>query len=328
MYKAVIKGMGMYVPEKVLTNHDLEKMVETNDEWITTRTGIKERRIAAEDQATSDLATMAARQAIEKAELTPQDIDMVIVATITPDHVFPATAALVQNKLGIPQAGTVDIEAACSGFLYALSMANAYVVSGMYRNVLVIGAETLSRITDWTDRTTCILFGDGAGAAVVGRADETESSGFIGFSLGGDGSYADLLWIPAGGSKNPASHETVDQRLHYMKMNGNATFKVAVRTMTEALESILKEHRIEPSEVKLIVPHQANLRIISAIAERLGVGEDRVMVNLQKYGNTSSATIPMALYEAIEEGRVKRGDLVAMVAFGGGFTWGAALLRL
>ncbi|URA10241.1 beta-ketoacyl-ACP synthase III [Thermospira aquatica] len=328
MYKAVIKGMGMYVPEKVLTNHDLEKMVETNDEWITTRTGIKERRIAADDQATSDLAVIAARQAIEKAGLTPQDIDMVIVATITPDYVFPATAALVQDKLGIPHTGTVDIEAACSGFIYALSMANAYVVSGMYKNVLVIGAETLSRIVDWQDRTTCILFGDGAGAAVIGQGDAKESSGFIGFSLGGDGSYADLLALPAGGSKNPASHETVDQRLHYMKMNGNATFKVAVRTMTEALESILKEHNIDPSEVKLIVPHQANLRIISAIAERLSVGEDRVMVNLQKYGNTSSATIPMALYEAIEEGRVKKGDLVAMVAFGGGFTWGAALLRL
>ncbi|QJR22642.1 3-oxoacyl-[acyl-carrier-protein] synthase, KASIII [Brevinematales bacterium NS] len=328
MYKAIIKGMGMYVPEKVLTNHDLEKMVETNDEWITTRTGIKERRIAAPNESTSDLATRAARQAMEKAGVKPEDIDMVIVATITPDYIFPATAALVQNALGLPHAGTVDIEAACSGFIYALSMANAYVVSGMYKNVLVIGAETLSRITDWTDRTTCILFGDGAGAAVVSRTEATDTSGFIGFSLGGDGSYADLLWVPAGGSKNPASHETVDNRLHYMKMNGNATFKVAVRTMAEALESILKEHHIDPAEVKLIVPHQANLRIISAIAERLGIGEERVMVNLQKYGNTSSATIPMALYEAIEEGRVKKGDLVAMVAFGGGFTWGAGLLRL
>ncbi|MCX7883352.1 MAG: ketoacyl-ACP synthase III [Brevinematales bacterium] len=328
MYKAVISGMGMYVPEKVLTNHDLEKMVETNDEWITTRTGIKERRIASPEQATSDLAANAARQAMAKAGVKPEEIDMVIVATITPDYIFPATAALVQHKLGIPHAGTVDIEAACSGFLYALSMASAYVSSGMYKNVLVIGAETLSRIVDWTDRTTCILFGDGAGAAVVSRTEMTESSGFIGFSLGGDGSYADLLWIPAGGSKQPASHETISNRLHYMKMNGNATFKVAVRTMAEALESILKDHHIDSHEVKLIVPHQANLRIISAIAERLGVGEERVMVNLQKYGNTSSATIPMALCEAIEEGRVKKGDLVAMVAFGGGFTWGAALLRL
>lgn len=328
MYKAIIRGLGMYVPEKVLTNHDLEKMVETNDEWITTRTGIKERRIAADDQATSDLATHAARVAMEKAGVRPEDIDMVIVATITPDHVFPATAALVQNKLGLPHAATVDIQAACSGFLYALSMANAYVASGMYKNILVIGAETLSRITDWTDRTTCILFGDGAGAVVVGRADDSDTSGFIGFSLGGDGSYADVLWLPAGGSKTPASHQTVEEHLHYIKMNGNATFKVAVRTMAEALESILNDHQIFASEVKLIVPHQANLRIISAIAERLNVPEDKVMVNLQKYGNTSSATIPIALYEAVEEGRVKKGDLVAMVAFGGGFTWGAALLRL
>ncbi|MFN3660908.1 MAG: beta-ketoacyl-ACP synthase III, partial [Brevinematales bacterium] len=298
MYKAIIKGMGMYVPEKVLTNHDLEKMVETNDEWITTRTGIKERRIAASDESTSTLATRAARQAMEKASVKPEDIEMVIVATITPDYIFPATAALVQNALGLPAAGTVDIEAACSGFIYALSMANAYVVSGMYKNVLVIGAETLSRITDWTDRTTCILFGDGAGATIVSRTDATDTSGFIGFSLGGDGSYADLLWVPGGGSKNPASQETVENRLHYMKMNGNATFKVAVRTMSEALESILKEHHIDSSEVKLVVPHQANLRIISAIAERLGINEERIMVNLQKYGNTSSATIPIALYEA------------------------------
>jgi 3-oxoacyl-[acyl-carrier-protein] synthase-3 len=328
MYKACIKGMGMYVPEKVLTNHDLEKMVETNDEWITTRTGIKERRIAAPEESTSVLATKAAQVALQKAGVKPEEVDMVIVATITPDYVFPATAALVQNQLGLPHAATVDIEAACSGFIYALSMANAYVVSGMYKNVLVIGAETLSRITDWTDRTTCILFGDGAGAAVVSRTEENDVSGFIGFQLGGDGSYADLLWLPAGGSKIPASHDSVDQRLHFMKMNGNATFKVAVRTMTEALESIMQTHHVSAEEVKLIVPHQANLRIISAIAERLGVGEDRVMVNLQKYGNTSSATIPMALYEAIEEGRVKKGDLLALVAFGGGFTWGAALLRL
>jgi len=328
MYTSVIKGMGMYVPSKVLTNHDLEKMVETNDEWITTRTGIKERRIAAPEETTSDLATAAARQAMEKAGLRPEEIDMVIVATITPDFVFPATAALVQHKLGLPHAATVDIEAACSGFIYALSMAHAYVASGMYKNILVIGAETLSRITDWTDRTTCILFGDGAGAAVVGRGEDGSDSGFIGFQLGGDGSYADLLWVPAGGSRHPASQETVANRLHYMKMNGNATFKVAVRTMTEALESILRDHHISADAVKLIVPHQANLRIISAIAERLGVGEERVMVNLHKYGNTSSATIPMALYEAIEEGRVKKGDLVAMVAFGGGFTWGASLLKL
>lgn len=323
--KAKISGIGKYVPEKVLTNFDLEKMVETNDEWITQRTGIKQRHIAAPEETSSTMGAQAALKAIEKAGIDKNDIDMIVFNTITPDMVFPATACLLQDILKIEKTATLDIEAACSGFLYGMSIANAYVASGMYKNILVVSGETLSRITDWEDRGTCILFGDGAGAAVVSASDD--DSGFIGFKLGGEGQYADLLYLPAGGSKLPASHETVDQRLHYMKMNGNATFKIAVRTMGDLMADLLEEHGYKPSDLRWLVPHQANVRIISSVGERLGIAPERVYVNIQNYGNTSAATIPIALSDMEEAGQLKKGDLVGLVAFGGGMTWGAALLK-
>ncbi len=323
--KAKITGIGRYVPEKILTNHDLEKMVETNDEWITQRTGIKQRHIAAPDETSSIMGAKAAAQAIEMAGIDKNDIGMILFNTITPDMVFPATAALVQDILQIEKTGTVDIEAACSGFLYGLGLANGLVISGMYKHVLVVSGETLSRITDWEDRTTCVLFGDGAGAAVVSASDD--ESGLIGFKLGGEGQYKDLLYIPAGGSLRPASHETVDGRLHYMKMNGNATFKIAVRTMGDLMAELLEEHGYKPDDLRWLIPHQANTRIISSVGERLGISPEKVFVNIAKYGNTSAATIPIALREIHESGQIKKGDLIGMVAFGGGMTWGAALMR-
>lgn len=320
-----IIGTGKYVPSKVLTNHDLEKMVDTNDEWIRTRTGIVERRIADDSQATSDLAVEAAKIAISNAGLKAEDIDMLICATITPDMVFPATAYLIAEKLGIKRAG-LDINAACSGFVYGSSVAYSYLRAGIFKNILVIGAETLSRITDWQDRSTCVLFGDGAGA-VVYTIDDSKSD-ILAIELGGDGGCADLLYMPAGGSKMPASEETVRNRLHFIKMNGRETFKMAVRMMTESVEKVIVKAGWSKEDIKLVIPHQANIRIIDSIAEYLGVNrEDKVFVNLDKYGNTSAASIPIALAEAVEQGKIQRGDKVVLVAFGGGFSWGAVALN-
>lgn len=320
-----IAGTGMYVPSKVITNHDLERMVDTNDEWIRTRTGIVERRIAEPDVATSDLGVKAAEIAIKNAALTPEDIDAVICATITPDMVFPATAYLISEKLGIKRPG-FDLNAACSGFVYGSVVAYSFLKSGVFKNILVIGAETLSRITDWQDRNTCVLFGDGAGAAVY-TIDNSESE-ILATELGGDGGCADLLYMPAGGSRMPASEETVKNRLHFIKMNGRETFKMAVRMMTESVEKVIQKARIRKDDVKLVIPHQANIRIIDAIAEYLGVKrEEKVFTNLDKYGNTSAASIPIALAEAVSQGRINRGDIVIFVAFGGGFSWGAIALR-
>jgi 3-oxoacyl-[acyl-carrier-protein] synthase III len=327
LFKAEITGWGRYVPKKILSNHDLEKLVDTNDEWITSRTGIKERHIAAPEETTSSMGAEAARIAIEKSGVSKNDIDMIIFASVTPDMMFPASACLLQDKLKIPNAGTVDIAAACSGFVYGLSMANAYILSGMYKNVLVIGAETLSRITDWSDRNTCVLFGDGAGAVVVSRAKENSASELIGFKLRGDGAYKDLLYLEAGGSFKPASHETVTAGQHYIKMAGNSVFKIAVRTMADELEELLAEHHISKEEIKLLIPHQANQRIIAGVADRLGFPMEKVFINLNKYGNTSAATIPIALAEAVDEGKVVKGDLIAFVVFGGGLTSGACILR-
>ena len=324
MRAAYIAGIGHYAPEKILTNHDLEKMVETNDEWITTRTGIKERRIAAESQATSDLAIEAAKKAIAMAGIDADDIDCIIVASITPDYIFPATACLVQEALGCSHAGTFDIEAACSGFIYGLSIANGYVTSGMYDTVLVIAAETLSRITDWEDRQTCVLFGDAAGAAIVRVTEESSLSKLLSFTLGGSGQYKDLLMLPAGGSRNPASAETVQNREHYMKMTGNKVFPVAIKNMSNSARRALEKAGKHSDDVKLFIPHQANMRIIQGVAKQLDITEDRVMVNIDRYGNTSAATIPVALSEAVEQSRIQRGDLVILVAFGGGFTWAAS----
>lgn len=320
-----IIGSGMYVPPKVLTNFDLEKMVDTSDEWIRTRTGIVERRIAESDVATSDLAVEASKIAIQNAGLKPEDIDLVICATITPDMVFPATAYLISEKLGIKKPG-FDINAACSGFVYASSIAGSFLKSGVFKNILVVGAETLSRITDWQDRNTCVLFGDGAGA-VVYTIDDSESD-FLAIELGGDGGCADLLYMPAGGSKMPATEETVKNRLHFIKMNGRETFKMAVRMMTESVEKVILKSGLNKEDIKLVIPHQANIRIIDAIAEYLGVKrEEKVFVNLDKYGNTSAASIPIAFAEAVSQGRIQRGDNIIFVAFGGGFSWGAIALR-
>ena len=318
-------GTGSYVPEKVLTNEDLEKMVDTSDEWITTRTGIKTRRIAAEDEATSDMAYKAACKALDDAGLGPKDIDLIIVATITPDMFFPSTACWVQEKLKAENATAFDLSAACSGYIFSYAIASGFLSSGTYKNALVIGAEKLTSILDWEDRGTCVIFGDGAGAAVL-----TISSGdsqLLAYDLGSNGAYGDLLYIPGGGSKNPATEETVKNRMHYIKMNGNAVFKIAVNKMKETVINSMKKANIKPDDISLLIPHQANLRIIDALRRALKLPEERVFVNIDKYGNTSAASIAIAFDEAIKEGQIKRGDIVGFAAFGGGLTWGSAILK-
>lgn len=319
-----IIGTGKYVPERILTNKELEAMVETNDEWIVTRTGIKERRLAAVEEATSDLALHASREAIAAAGLTAEDIDLIIVATITPDMFFPSTACLLQDKLGAKKAAAFDLSAACSGFIYGLATGSSMIASGLYKNVLVVGAETLSRFTDYTDRNTCILFGDGAGAVVLGEVEE--GRGFQSFELGADGSGGELLKVHGGGSRVPASEESIQNKQHYIHMAGNDVFKFAVRIMGSVAEEALLKAGIAKEEVDLLVPHQANIRIIQSALNRLNLSEEKAMVNLDKYGNMSSASIPVALAEAVEQGRVKEGDRIVLVGFGGGLTWGASVL--
>ncbi|MCL5038325.1 MAG: ketoacyl-ACP synthase III [Firmicutes bacterium] len=320
-----IVGVGAALPEKVLTNFDLEKMVDTSDEWIRTRTGIKERRIADEKTATSDLAVAAARQALERAGVKGEDVDLILVATVTPDMVFPSTANLVQAGIGAGRAAAMDLEAGCSGFIYALAVGSQFVASGVYETVLVIGAETLSKITDWTDRNTCVLFGDGAGAAVLRPVPP--GKGVLSLHLGADGNGRDLLKMPAGGSRRPASLETVQEHLHFIQMNGTEVFKFAVRVMGEASVKALEMAGLGTADVDFLVPHQANLRIIDAAVKRLALSPDKVVVNLDRYGNMSAASIPVALEEAWSQGRIKDGDVVVMVAFGAGLTWAAAVLR-
>ncbi len=319
-----IIGTGKYTPERILTNQELERMVETNDEWIVTRTGIKERRIAAETEATSDLAYQAALKALEAADLKAADLDLIIVATITPDMFFPSTACLLQNKLGAAKAAAFDLSAACSGFIYGLATATNMIATGMYQNALVIGAETLSRITDYTDRNTCILFGDGAGAVVLGKVPE--GRGFRSFELGADGSGGELLKISGGGSRIPASQQSVEEKKHFIHMAGNDVFKFAVRIMGGAAEEALAKAGMEKGDVDLLVPHQANIRIIQSALNRLNLPEEKAMINLNKYGNMSAASIPVALAEAVEQDRVKEGDCLVFVGFGGGLTWGASVL--
>lgn len=320
-----IIGLGSYVPEKVLTNHDLEKIVETSNEWIIDRTGIRERRIASDDEATSDLAFAASQAALKDAGIKPDDLDFIIVATVTPDMLFPSSACLVQQRLGAQGVFAFDISAACSGFLYALSVADQYIRSGIYRTGLIIGADVFSKVIDWTDRNTCVLFGDGAGAAVL-QAD-CGDGGIISTHLHSDGTLWDLLYIPGGGSRNPPSDEMLKNRLQYVKMRGNETFKVAVNTMSEAIKEVLKHNGLTADDIKLFIPHQANLRIIQAISKKLNISMERFKINLDIYGNTSAASIPIALYEAVREGRVTEGDYVLLEAFGGGLTWGAALIK-
>ncbi|QHW30102.1 ketoacyl-ACP synthase III [Paenibacillus rhizovicinus] len=319
-----IIGTGKYVPERVLTNKDLEQMVETNDEWIVTRTGMRERRIAAPEQATSDLAYEASLVALKAAGLTAEDIDLIIVATITPDMFFPSTACLLQEKLGARKAAAFDLSAACSGFIYGLATASNMIATGMYKHVLVVGAECLSRITDYTDRNTCILFGDGAGAVVLGQVPE--GRGFQSFELGADGSGGELLRVCGGGSRMPSSAESIEGKQHFIYMAGNEVYKFAVRIMGNAAEEALRKAGIDKKDIDLLVPHQANIRIIQSALNRLDLPQEKCMINLDKYGNVSAASIPIALAEAVEQNRVNEGDRIVLVGFGGGLTWGASVL--
>ena len=326
--RALIAGIGSYVPEKVLTNFDFEKMVDTSDEWIRTRSGIRERHVTTADQATSDLSLIAAQRALKAAGVKPKDIGAIILATATPDMLFPSTACLVQARMGAPNVISFDISAGCTGFLYGLAVAESFIMHG-YNNLLVIGADNLTKITDYTDRTTCVLFGDGAGAALVKRVDDDDDNedGIISSYFAADGSAWEPLQQPAGGSRIPASHDSVDKRLHFIKMQGNEVFKLAVRAMSEAAIKTLKRANIHASEIDLLIPHQANIRIIEASAKRLHIPMDKVVINLDRYGNTSAASIPIALDEAVQQGRLCKGGLVLMIAFGAGFTWGGVLFR-
>ncbi|OGV47794.1 MAG: 3-oxoacyl-ACP synthase [Lentisphaerae bacterium GWF2_44_16] len=322
-----IVGIGSYTPERVLTNKDLEKMVDTSDEWISTRTGIKERRIAADNEFTSDLAVKAAQRAMEMAGVSPEEIDVITVASITNDRVFPSTACFVQKKIGAANAVCFDVQAACSGLLYSLEVANNMLKgSSKYKTFLVIGAEKLSTIVDWQDRNTCVLFGDGASALLLKKTDDDKEC-ILSTNLGSDGNYTDILHLPAGGSAMPASHETIDQRLHYLKMGGREVFKLAVNAMVSSCHKALAEANVKASDLAWLVPHQANLRILQAVAERLEMPVDNVYVNVNKYGNTSAASIGIALDEMLRGGKIHKGDLILLTAFGGGLTWASTLLR-
>jgi 3-oxoacyl-[acyl-carrier-protein] synthase III len=320
-----ITGVGAYVPARILTNADLEKMVDTSDEWITTRTGVRERRLAADDEFTSDLAAKAAQTAMQRAGVTGQEIELIITATITPDMPFPSTSCLVQQKIGARRAAAFDLEAACSGFIYGLEVAQQFIMSRTYDTVLVIGAEKLSSIVDWSDRNTCVLFGDGAGAAVL--QNRPNAHGLLTAVMGADGEKADLLFMPGGGSRCPATAQSVNARMHYLRMEGKETFKNAVQAMQTAAEEALRRCEIDISRVKCIIPHQANRRIIEAVGERLGARPDQLFINVQRYGNTSAASVAIALDEAVSSGMIQRGDLILMIVFGAGLTWGAAVIE-
>ena len=320
-----ITGVGHYVPSKILANADLEKMVDTSDEWITTRTGIKERRIAEDSEFTSDLASKAALRAMKMAGVTAENIDLIIVATLTPDMPFPSTACVVQRKIGASRAAAFDIEAACSGFIYALEIGMQFIMTRTYETVLVIGADKLSAIVNWKDRNTCVLFGDGAGAAIL--QNRPNSHGLLTAVMGADGNKADLLSMPGGGSACPATPESVAKGLHYLRMDGKETFKNAVGAMVSAANEAMRRCEIDISRVKCVIPHQANQRIINAVGERLGTTPDQLFVNLHKYGNTSAASVGIALDEAVTSGKIARGDLILLIVFGAGLTWGAAVIE-
>jgi 3-oxoacyl-[acyl-carrier-protein] synthase-3 len=322
---AVITGTGMSVPDKVLTNHDLEKMVDTSDEWITTRTGIRERRIAEAGEPLSKFAVESSRRAIESAGLQPDQIDLILLATVTPDLPIPATACTIQHVLGCGKVPSFDMQAGCTGFIYALAVARQFLLSERFRNVLVVGGELLSKYIDWEDRTTCVLFADGAGAVVLSAGDGPR--GLLSYSMHTDGSMVDFISRIGGGSLHPPSREMIDQGLHYIRMRGNETFKMAVRSMEEVCREALDEAGLGASDVNWLIPHQANQRIISAVGSRLGIPKERCYVNIQRYGNTSAASIPIALDEAVREGQVKSGDILLMSAFGAGLTWAASVVR-
>lgn len=323
--RSVILGTGSELPSKVVTNHDLEKMVETSDEWITVRTGIKERRVLEEGKGNADMAFRAARRALKDAQMQATDLDAIIMGTVTPDYPFPSSACVLEDMLGARNVFSFDVGAACSGFLNALSVADSFIRTGQINNALVVGSDALSRLLNWQDRGTCILFGDGAGAVVLGASQN--GSGILSTRLRTDGSYVKTLYVPAGGSLKPATPETVQRNEHTITMNGKEVFKIAVRSMEEISRQALIEADVQVSEVSLVIPHQANRRIIVALAERLGIPMERVMVNLEKYGNTSAASIPVALDEAKRQGRIKPGDIVLLNAFGAGFAWGAAVIK-
>jgi 3-oxoacyl-[acyl-carrier-protein] synthase-3 len=323
--RSVILGTGSELPSKVVTNHDLEKMVETSDEWITVRTGIKERRVLEEGKGNADMAFRAARRALKDAQMQATDLDAIIMGTVTPDYPFPSSACVLEDMLGARDVFSFDVGAACSGFLNALSVADSFIRTGQINNALVVGSDALSRLLNWQDRGTCILFGDGAGAVVLGASQN--GSGILSTRLRTDGSYVKTLYVPAGGSLKPATPETVQRNEHTITMNGKEVFKIAVRSMEEISRQALIEADVQVSEVALVIPHQANRRIIVALAERLGIPMERVMVNLEKYGNTSAASIPVALDEAKRQGRIKPGDIVLLNAFGAGFAWGAAVIK-
>ncbi len=323
--RAAFLGVGHYAPDNVLTNADLEKLVDTSDEWIIERTGVRERRIATDDQAASDLAVPAATKALAQAGIAAEELDLIILGTVTPDYFFPSTACIVQNEIGAKNAAAFDMLAGCSAFIYGCNVAAQFIENGRYEHVLVVGVETLSKLTDMTDRNTCVLFGDGAGAAVLGPT--TGDGGILATHMKADGSLGYLLEMPGGGSRQPPTHESLDARMHYIKMAGREVFKNAVRSMCEAATYVLDVAGYKGEDVDLLVPHQANWRIMSAVADRLKIPHDKVFVNLDKYGNTSAASIPIALSEALEQGRIQPGNLVLNVAFGAGFTWAAHLVK-
>ena len=326
MPSVVIKGMGAYAPKNVVTNEDLSQIVDTSDEWIRTRTGIGERHLADESETVSFMASEAAKEALENSGLSIEEIDLLIVATMTPDMLFPSTACLVQSKLGLKKVASFDIEAACSGFLYALEVGSSMLKAGAYKNALIIGSEKISGIVDWQDRTTCVLFGDGAGAAVLSKSEEPDI-GVLGALLRADGDAAHLLHMPGGGSNIPASSESLDDRQHFLKMNGKEIFKVAVRYMEQASLDLLESKGLTIEEIDCVIPHQANMRIIDSLGERLGVPKEKFVNNLVRYGNTSAASIPIALTEAVKLGKLKKGDHLLLIAFGAGLTWGASLIK-
>ena len=327
MSRAKILSTGSYLPEKVMTNHDLEEIVETSDEWITKRTGIKKRHIASDDEAASDLAVKAINNALDQANLDVKDLDLILVATVTPDTDFPSTGCWIQKKLKAKQIPAFDISAACSGFIYGLTTARSFIESGLYENIALVGVETLSKIINWNDRSTCVLLGDGAGAVILGPAEEDEESGILSSYLGADGSKGELLIKRAGGSLNPTTQETLDKDMHYLEMKGREVFKQAVRVMKRSSIKALKTAGIKEKDIDLLITHQANIRIIDSLGKRLHVPDDNVHVTVDEHANTSSASIPLALDDANRKNKLKRGDNVLLTAFGGGLTWGSVVLR-
>jgi 3-oxoacyl-[acyl-carrier-protein] synthase-3 len=324
-----IIGTGSYVPERVLTNRDLEKMVDTTDEWILTRTGIAERRISADNEPSSEMALKASLRAIEMAKIKPEDLDLIVIATITQDRITPSTACILQGKLKAKNAACFDLQAACTGFLYSLEIVNALMSTNpKYKKALIIGVEKLSMITDWEDRNTCVLFGDGSGAVILEkRAGKNDIGGILASRLASNGEFSELIKVPAGGSAIPSSSDTIKKRMHYLSMEGQEVFKLAVNEMAKACKDVLSRAKVDISEVRWLIPHQANLRIISAVGNKLGIPEERVYINVHKYGNTSAASVVIALDEIVRSGKLERGDYILLTAFGAGITWGANLLR-